>query len=160
MTDLALQFDDGKDRADLVLEQGDLRLDQGLATAAIASLFTDGLAPVDPAVPVLDQDRRGWWPDAITGDPWGSQLWKLDRGKAITPTLRQAERSALDALAWMKDEGIASAIGAHAILVDGDALELEVTIQRGTARRWGDLWQSTASLSIPGQDITVGLDFA
>lgn len=90
-------------------------LADGLGRAVTISLFTHRRAgPGDtlPGAP-LDAGGRGWWADAVPvvgGDLIGSRLWLLERAGQSPQTLRRAEGYALEALAWLKDDGVAEEI--------------------------------------------------
>lgn len=97
---------------DLVVEGNDLKIDAGLQTAVLISLFTDARADVDEA-PAEDSSRRGWWGDvfpSVDGDQTGSKLWLLKREKRTVETLNRAEDYCLEALQWMLDDGVAASI--------------------------------------------------
>lgn len=155
MTDLALRFDADAWSADLTLVDGALATDDGLTTAVIISLFTDARARPDD--PIREgEDPRGWWGDAFNADPAdriGSRLWQLARAKVTETTATRARDIVREALAWLTDDGIASAveittdaIGPTAARPSG-AIAISVTIQRpgGPARqRFDFLWDATA----------------
>jgi phage gp46-like protein len=130
-----------EDHVDLAIEAGDLEHDDGLWTAIVISLFSDARGPLDPEVPLLEQQLRGWWAEA-PHDDYGSLLWTLARSKQTTDTLSRAREHARDALEWLVTDEIASAIGVSAEWVDRGILGLGVTITRGTSRRWAHLWRA------------------
>lgn len=132
----------GENGADLALEQGDLALDEGLPTAVLVSLFSDGRAPADLALPVGETSRRGWWGED-DGDRFGSLLWLLDREKITAATLARLGAYARQALAWMVEEGIAARVDATAIRTGLNEVCLQVQLHRGRARRWAALWDAT-----------------
>jgi phage gp46-like protein len=150
MTDLALNWDPGNQRADMAVAGGDLAVDEGLRTAVIISLLTDRRAPSDAVPPDGSGDRRGWWgdlpfdaPDAPpAGDQIGSLLWLLSREKQIPETARRAEGYAREALQWMIDDGVASAVDALATFPRLGWMQLLVTIWRGDASETFDvMWR-------------------
>jgi len=128
---------------DLELANGDLVMDPGLATATIASLWTDRRATLDDGVGI-DDDPRGFWADR-EGDRWGSLLWLLERSKATEETLREAEHAAREACQWMRRVGIAQRVSAKASWVAGGHLHIELAIERDTRPRWAELWAGTAA---------------
>lgn len=156
MTDLALIWDNDAAAADIVLERGQLRTDEGLRTAVLLSLFTDARAANDDSLPEPDADRRGWWGNAfpaIEGDrghELGSRLWLLDRAKTTTAVIVQARQYALEALQWLIDDQIAIAIDVTVERQKIDATEMlaiRIEIQRpdGPARqRFDFLWEASA----------------
>ena len=85
---------------------------EGLLRRAVTiSLFTWRRAAADD--PVDDADLQGWWGDCaptVVGDQIGSRLWLLRR-RTITPdTLKDARDYAEEALLWMTDDGIVTAV--------------------------------------------------
>lgn len=139
-----LAWDNDTQTADLVLEDGQLATDDTLQTSVIVSLFTDQRADDDDVLPdyVSPQmpgsgDRRGWWgdhylPDALAAiaaglgltplpvDRWGSRLWLLFRVKDTSEALQRAKEYAQEALQWMLDNDVASAVNVIASSVAGD----------------------------------------
>lgn len=127
--DAALKWD--IDHADLVLDGDDLATDERLDTAVILSLFTDARAEpgeIDPG-----DDPRGWWGDTFAsrdGDQLGSKLWLLRREKQLPAVLQRAKDYAEDALAWLLEDGIASAVTVNAEFTERGTLGLAVEIHR------------------------------
>lgn len=152
MTDLLLRAPRDFARLDLVLEGGDLVLDPSLATASLASVFTDALAAPEDPLPDAGDDRRGWWAEALLvgelGEVWGSRLWLLSRSKLTNRTLADAEVYAREAFRWFLDRGIADRVEVSASRLDSSVLLLEVTLVRGEATSRAELWEETAQLSI------------
>lgn len=153
--DLALSW--SPDGADLVIENGDLSLDDTLLPAVLVSLFSDGRAPTREGTPVLDQDLRGYWGEE-SGDPYGSLLWTLWRDKATRETAARARESAEVALAWLVSSGIARSVEVEASYIAQGVLLLQVRLARGSARRWASLWATAPFLDVswPGLRLTVG----
>jgi len=143
--DIALRYDNGRQLADLAVENGDLAADEGLETAVTISLFTDRQANTGDVAP--GEDRRGWWGDALNGNPEdriGSRLWLLERENLTDETLRRAETYAKESLQWLIEDGVADSVSVQASK-SGDApgamLRLEVEIVRpGTPPA---IWQKT-----------------
>lgn len=134
------------DALDLVLEDGDLRVENGLRTACYVSLFTDGLAAADDELPDTDGSRRGWWGSTVVaGDrppSLGSKLWLLERSKLTQQTLLAAEAHASDALSWLVEARIAERVEVSASRTAEGALLLEVRLVRGLATERPELWQA------------------
>lgn len=152
MTDLLLAAPTEFSRLDLVLEGGDLVLDDSLVTPTLASLYTDALAfPEDP-LPDDGDDRRGWWAEALlvgeSDEVWGSRLWLLERAKLTNQRLGDAEVYAREALRWLVDRGIAERVEVTASRLDRHVLLLEVRLVRGDAAARAELWESTRELDI------------
>ena len=150
MTDIALrQIDLPVLAFDLALAGPDLATDGGLATAVIVSLFTDARARADDELPAPG-DRRGWWGDAlpaVEGDQIGSRLWLLARAKFTAANVERARAYAVEALAWLKTDGIAARTDVEAEGLRPGVLALAVTIARpaGPGRlRFDFVWDATA----------------
>ncbi len=99
-----------------------------LLGAVILSLFCDARGvEMDGTV------ARGWWADGLSeDDQWGSRLWELVRSKDIAETLRMAEDYAKSALAWLKDDGVASQVRVTAYSPAKTVLGLLVNIDDTT----------------------------
>ncbi|MGI8839772.1 MAG: phage GP46 family protein [Caulobacteraceae bacterium] len=144
MTDIALKItDDGDFAADIFMAGADLAGDDGMRTAVVISLFTDARAGDDDVLPQPGGDRRGWWGDTyaeIPGDVTGSKLWLLDREKQLPSVLSRAQEYAGAALAWLVDDGVASAVKVVASFPVRGWLGLSVTVERpsGQARQQFD----------------------
>lgn len=150
MIDVALVAKD--DLLDLELEGGDLKLENGLRTAILVSLFTDGLADGDDELPDLGSDRRGWWAGEVTeadrGDFFGSRIWLLERAKLTTATLVQAEEFAREALDWMVRTDVADRIEVAAAQLNRGVLAMDIKVIRGDATARPDLWAAELEASI------------
>lgn len=131
---IALLLDaDGQPQFDLAMAGPVLETESGLHTAVIVSLFTDARADDDDLLPDGSNDRRGWWADtwpAQEGDVTGSRLWLLSREKQVPVVLDRARRYARDALQWLIEDGIASAVDVQASIPRTGVLLLEVAIER------------------------------
>lgn len=133
MSDIAIEITRSSqgDTFDFALSNSDLKLDEGLRTAVIISLFTDRRVTKDEVL--LGQAQRGWWADTleeIEGDKWGSKLWLLERAKQTTLTLTQAVEYAKEALQWMIDDELADKIDVEASYPINGFLSLSVMIQK------------------------------
>ena len=90
MSDVALRWTDRG--LDLVIEDGDLARDEGLATAVLVSLFSD--ARLEEASLLEGADVRGWWAE-IAGDRFGSQLWRFERAKTDARSVAEIDSRVL-----------------------------------------------------------------
>ena len=114
MTDIASAFDSEAFMADLIMSGGLLKDDGTPETGVIISLFTDRRAEPDDELPVGQDDRRGWWGDALppatadaaAGDRIGSRLWLLKREKQTQEALNRARGYIEEALAWTIADGV------------------------------------------------------
>jgi phage gp46-like protein len=149
LTDIALTWNAAEGRADLAIAVGDFLLDQGLRTAVIISLFTDGLARGDDDLAGADGgnqgDRRGWWGDVPLVDEAprriGSRLWLLRRAKATEGTRLRAITMAQEALAWLRADGVVDRVEVDATLAGTppDRLLMAVVLHRGAVSERFDL---------------------
>ncbi|CNE42082.1 phage GP46 family protein [Yersinia kristensenii] len=99
-----------------------------LETAILISLFTDRLARPDDAID--SDDRRGWWGDTGSEYPIGSRLWLLRREKLTTKVALKAEDYAAEALAWLINDGVVTAISANAQIIYPNRLNLLISYQQ------------------------------
>lgn len=133
---------------DLVLENSDLALDEGLNTAILVSLFTDRRAAVSDELPDPAGSRRGWWGDGLNGDNdlTGSRLWLLTRRKATPETRRLYEEYTREALAWMIKDGLAEKIDVSGRWLVMGLLAVTVVITRpgGGRQKFDYSWDAQA----------------
>jgi phage gp46-like protein len=149
MTDLALRVTDAG-TLDLEVCCNDLATTDGLESAVAISLFTNMRAPDDAELPA-GADRGGCWMDSypdISGDATGSLLWLLSREKQTEETRQRAERYARNALQWLLDDRVASAVAIAASypLVGVLALAIDITDARGGRRRFAFALDQSGSL--------------
>ena len=127
---------------DLVVSGNDLMSDTGLATAVIISLCSDGRATFSDELPTGETSRRGWWASDSRG--WGSKLWLLNREKTLQQTAFRAEQFCREALQWLIDDGIASAVTVAAEILNSSTISAEVKISRGSNKKYDYLWRGMA----------------
>ena len=126
---------------DCGMEAGDLVAEDSLRTAVILSLFLDRRANDDDILPNDSDDRRGWWADTVapmtdygigggsaSGDHIGSRLWLLSREKQLAGVLERARHYAEEALTWLVEDGVATAVQVTATNPRQGWLVLEVTV--------------------------------
>lgn len=149
--DLRLIFDGWLLAADLLQSGADLDQDPTLETAVIVSLFSDRRASETDELPAGCTWRRGWWGaelPLVPGDErqWGSHLWLLSREKQTEQTRQRAEQYAREALAWMIEDGVASAADVRAEWTGMGRLALRVDITRpdggNETYSWANIWQA------------------
>ncbi|MGP0906915.1 phage GP46 family protein [Serratia sp. CY76391] len=116
MSDITTVWLDDGSAGDWQVMQGDLLNGNDLYTAIYISLFTDRQARDDDD---LDgsRDRRGWWGDLGEDVPIGSRLWLLRRQKLTTAVAIKAEDFANEAVRWLIDDGVVSAITTTAQII-------------------------------------------
>lgn len=130
MSDVKVNYDDLTFDISYVL--GDLESDEGLETSILISLFSDARV-LEEELPIGENDRRGYWGDTVSdfyNDRTGSKLWLLDRGKSSEQTRTKVQEYARDALAWLLDDGVASALDVKATLVNRERVDLSISIDR------------------------------
>jgi phage gp46-like protein len=102
---------------DLIVQDDDFVLDDGLNTAILISLFSDRRAEPGDETPDPESGRRGWWGDCLNVDPadrLGSRLWELERRKQIPETRQLFLEFTREALSWMLSDGVAAKIDVSA----------------------------------------------
>lgn len=124
--DIALIWKDG--HGDIMQSGTDLLTDDSIETAVIISLFTDRRAEESDDIPDGSDNRRGWWGDTYSETPTGSRLWLLSREKQMSSVLLRAEQYAAEALQWLVDDSLASAIAITASNPADSVLALRVDI--------------------------------
>jgi len=118
--------------ADLVIENGDLKADDGLETAVLISLFTNRRV-TEEELPLFITDKMGWWADEISeieDDPIGSKIWVLERAKILPDTAARLEGFAQEALNWLIEDGIAESIQTLSEIIANERIDLEIRIFR------------------------------
>ncbi len=147
MSDGALIWDAVAFAADLAIVSGDLATDSGLEGAVLLSLFTDARARPDDVLPYEGADRRGWWGDVAAGeadDRIGSRLWLLSREKLTSTVLARAREYALESVAWLLRDGVASVVDVATEVVAPGVMGIAVFVTRpgGPARqRFDFVWR-------------------
>lgn len=142
---------------DCGMEAGDLVAEGSLRTAVILSLFLDRRAEDDDILPNGSDDRRGWWADTVapmtdygigggsaSGDHIGSRLWLLSREKQLAGVLERARHYAEEALTWLVEDGVATAVQVTATNPRQGWLVLEVTVTLSDTSEY----RETFSLSV------------
>jgi phage gp46-like protein len=127
-----------------------IETDDGLETAVIRSLFEDARATAEELreAGMPEAEQGGWWGDAyneVEGDAEGSKLWLLARSKKTEETLARAKSYAEDALAWLFEDEVASAVDVEATWLYGvhrGLLILVIDITRLDGERWRSVWNA------------------
>lgn len=101
------------------IEGGEVQLDQNgdffLTDALLNSAYISAMT------------SRDWWGNEIQGIPFSSRLDEIGKGTLTNQKRLQAIDSLKQALQWMIDDGIASAINVSAVIVS--PYRLDVTIE-------------------------------
>ena len=117
-----------------------------LVRAVIVSLFTWRRANADDELP--GNELMGWWADTyadVPDDRIGSRLWLLSRSVLSAKTVVDAKDYATEALQWLLDDGVASAVQATGQRIGLNALGLTCVITRKDTGqvldlRFADVW--------------------
>lgn len=129
---LSMIWKPGEMGGDLEVFAGGLVDDDTLRTAVLISLFTDRRASAEDDLPDgAGGDRRGWIGDALAtaeGDRIGSRLWLLKRRKQTEETRLLAEDYCREALQWLVEDGVASAIAVEAAWIRSGVLACQVVV--------------------------------
>ena len=153
MNDIKLVYDSTLMEFDIMFENSDLMRDDGLETAAIISLYTDGRASTEDQID-NKEDLRGWWGDLIDQNNFliGSKLWVLNRAKTTTENMSLTKQYILSSLEWMKKDGVCAKISVDVERqeeTDGDILAFLVKIIKNDGSivsiRYSDLWENQLS---------------
>ena len=149
MTDIQLNWSATAFIADMSMAGADLATDDDLETAVIVSLFTWRRALSDDPLPDFETGRMGWWGDSfsdIDRDRIGSRLWLLRREKLTQQTVNRAKEYAAEALAWMKEDKVATRVDIDAERQGLSTLAMAVTIWRQTGEKvrldFNNVWES------------------
>ena len=117
-----------------------------LRRSVTISLFTWRRAGPDD--PVDDSDRKGWWGDcmpSVAGDQIGSRLWLLARRTLVAQTLQDAQAYAEEALAWLLDDQIVTAVAVTVERQGNDRMNLQVTLTEQSGEtlelNFADTWE-------------------
>ncbi len=130
MADIQTFFDGNALRADFAVSAGSLAADTDIRTAVLISLFTDRRAEDDDALPDPASSKRGWWGDALYPRRIGSRLWLLGREKQLAEVVSKAKEYAREALVWLVEDGVASAVNVDAAIVASGTLGLRIIVRR------------------------------
>lgn len=114
--DLALTYNPQLQAFDIVLDGTDIAAEDTLASAVLVSLLCDRLAASYEVA--QGEDRRGWWADAFSDlqHLTGSRLWLLEREKQLQAVVNRCQQYCEEALQWMIDDELASAITVTAFI--------------------------------------------
>ena len=145
MADFRLDVSGDRLSGDIKREGSRFAEDGGLETAVLMSLFLDRRANADDEIPDGGEDPRGWWGDAfatVEGDRIGSRLWLLRRSKLTDETLTRAREYAIEALEWLKEDGVANAVRVETEIrgIEQLAIGVEIDRQQGGTQRFAFAW--------------------
>jgi len=137
MTDLAIRFDAGAKRLDLIKALS-TSTDNGfvqevdIETAVLASIFTWARADADDELPGFDDDRKGYWGDDFQGRgrKVGSKLWLLARAVNSAETRNLARVYISDALNWLIEDGFVTEIDIRVVVPHPTRADFFITLGR------------------------------
>lgn len=116
-----------------------------LVRAVIISLFTWRRANAGDTRPT--DPKWGWWGDTfapVAESKIGSRLWLLAREKMTKETVRRAKDYASEALQWLIEDGVASAVDVKAERGGLDRLNIMIVLTRADGSkldlRFADMW--------------------
>lgn len=115
--------------ADLRIVGGAFELDSSLRTAVTISLLSYARARPGDRVPD-NVYVHGWWGDGyseVVGDSFGSRLWTL-AGLSPREIAERAPALAEDALAWLVQDALVSAVSATAVVTETGQVDLVVEL--------------------------------
>lgn len=120
--------------------------DELLVRAVVISLFTWRRA--NPGDVAEGQNKYGWWGDTYAanfGDKIGSRLWLLARSKLTNETVQRAREYAIEALQWLRDDGVATDVEVTATRVGMSQITITCKIYRSSNTpldlRFSDIWR-------------------
>jgi phage gp46-like protein len=132
---------------DITVLNGDLKIEEGLSTAVLISIFSDARVHEDE----LDdpKENRGWWADQVSNEPIGSELWLLERASSTQENTLLGKSYIENALKWMLDDKIVDSIEVETWIF-GNAwnrrLGFHVILKKGkekTTMYFDDLWEAS-----------------
>ena len=125
MPDIRIAFDGRQWRGDFVLGAADLDTGDELRTSILVSLFTD----------------PGWWANAYEPDDWGCRLFELWQAKHDNQTLLRARDYCRQALHWLVEDQVASAVDV-ATAWQGSALLIGIVVTQAMGiTRFNFVWE-------------------
>lgn len=117
-----------------------------LADAVFRSLFSWSRARADDELP-SSGERFGWWGDLLSDqgqDAIGSRLWTLIRSVDTAETRLRAREACEEALQWMIDDGMCSAVDVQVEHYGMGQIAIGVTLTRDdgsqTQLNFAGLW--------------------
>ena len=115
------------DLANVTLLEYETELEQSV----FISLFTDKRITFTETPP-RENDRRGWFGNAIDGSDIGSRLWLLDIEKMIEPDIiTTAEAYCLEALQWLLDDRVCTELSVTVTRRDRYSIDILVIVSKG-----------------------------
>lgn len=134
---------------------GGLQAEWTLHTAVVICLFTWRLA--DPSDVIDDDDRKGWWGDAVDLEAnetlIGSKLWQLRRAPLNKATAAKAVQFATEALQVLIKQGAVANIQVQALIDKPDSrlgLWVQLYSQDGTRiydQKFASIWAQEFALA-------------
>jgi phage gp46-like protein len=115
---------------DIAFTETDLETDEGLETATLISLYSDGRATPEE-VDELETSLRGYWGDMVpdvSGDKHGSLLWTTHRDKQTNANRLDIQEKTASCLDWMQEDGIADSVIVKTSIIGKGDVQSDVEI--------------------------------
>ena len=130
MADLALKRKpNGCYDLDFDAETNDLNVSDSLANSIVLSLGTYARERNLPVNKANLKPSRGFWADSLSVGELGGRLYEAFPGELTQESADKVKVLALEALAWLKDDGVAKSIECQAN-IDGKNLVLILEIAK------------------------------
>jgi len=141
--DLKLEFNENKGYYDILIENGDIVVDNSYKTTLILSLGTDARANTEE-INSIDK-QRGSITDLYTSQENGSKLWLLEQSRLDTSSKNRAVDYALNALKYLNDNGLLKNINVSGNLTsEGIVLSIELQALNGVFDKYKyNAWKNT-----------------
>lgn len=143
--DIKLEFDEAKGYYDIVIENGDIAVDNSYKSTIILALGTDARASNDEISSV--EKQRGAIADLYTPHANGSKLWLLEQARLDTSSKNRAVDYAFNALKYLKEDVLLKNINVSGNLsADGIILNIELQALNGVFDKYKfNAWKNTIS---------------
>src|SRR5690606_7684743 len=115
---------------------GHVALDGSRETLVFVSMFTDGRAAEDDGI----RAKRGWWGNVDAERTIGSRIWIDEQSSTGVTALRRIRTSAMSALAWMVEDGLAQSVDVT-VTRSGQWVDLETVVTRPDGTVWSKVWE-------------------
>ena len=143
VVDIKLEYDEKKGYYDIIVENGDIVVDNSYKTTIVLALGTDARASSEEISQVDKQ--RGSIIDLYTKNSNGSKLWLLEQARLDTNSKNKAVDYAFNALQYLKEEVLLKSISVTGNLTaDGVVLNIELQALNGVFDKYKfNAWKNT-----------------
>lgn len=117
---------------DISFSDKDLVSDESLKSVILMSVFTDRRVGKE----------RGCWIDTYEGYQIGSRLWLIDREKKMDQVPLRANEYVIEALNWLKVEGVIKAVKVDSYLDGSNMLQIPISVTKpdGVVSKFDFVW--------------------